>query len=52
MTNGGINMTQKNVIWDKVDEYKYAIMYYVYFATCLVVALILAQPSKILASIF
>ncbi len=44
-------MTEDASIWDKVDRYKYAIMYYVYFATCLVVALWLSKPLDILSSI-
>lgn len=42
---------EKNKIMEKIDEYKYAIMYYVYFASCLVVALWLARPTEILASL-
>lgn len=43
-------MTKKMSFWDKVDEYKYLIMYYVYFATCLTVALWLAKPFDLLVS--
>lgn len=51
MTKVGLHMTNDGAVWDKIDEYKYAIMYYVYFVSCLLVALILANPSQILASI-
>lgn len=44
-------MTEGESIWDAVEKYKYALMYYVYFATCLVVALWLAKPIEILASL-
>ncbi len=44
-------MNEDANVWDKVDRYKYAIMYYVYFASCLVVALWLSRPFDILASI-
>lgn len=44
-------MTEEKKIWDAVDRYKYAIMYYVYFASCLVVALWLAKPMEILTSL-
>ncbi len=44
-------MTKQKNVWDAVDQYKYAILYYVYFATCLIVALLLARPNEILASI-
>ncbi len=43
-------MTKEANIWDTVEKYKYAILYYVYFATCLVVALILAKPNEILSA--
>ncbi len=43
-------MTKEASIWDTVEKYKYAILYYVYFATCLVVALILARPNEILSA--
>lgn len=43
-------MTEGKIV-EKIDDYKYAIMYYVYFATCLVVALWLARPTDILASL-
>lgn len=43
---------QKEIgIWDTVEKYKYAILYYVYFATCLVIALLLARPGDILSSL-
>jgi len=45
------DMTTMKALTNKVDEYKYAIMYYVYFASCLIVALVLARPEQILASI-
>lgn len=45
------DMTKFEELMDKIEEYKYAIMYYVYFASCLIVALILARPEQILASI-
>ncbi|MFW6304359.1 MAG: hypothetical protein ACOC1V_01105 [Candidatus Saliniplasma sp.] len=44
-------MTENKSLWDAVEKYKYAIMYYVYFASCLVVALWLAKPMEILASL-
>ncbi len=44
-------MTGNKKFWDAVEKYKYAIMYYVYFASCLVVALWLAKPMEILASL-
>ena len=44
-------MTKQKNVWDTVDRYKYAILYYVYFATCLIIALVLARPNEILAAI-
>lgn len=44
-------MTDEMGLMDKLDDYKYAIMYYVYFASCLVVALWLARPLEVFASL-
>lgn len=44
-------MTGDEGFMDRLDDYKYAIMYYVYFATCLVVALWLAKPLEVFASL-
>ena len=44
-------MTKEANVWKAVEKYKYAILYYVYFATCLVVALLLAKPNEILSAL-
>ncbi len=38
-------------LFDKVDEYKYNILYYVYFLSCLFVALWIADPVNVIASL-
>ncbi|MEF8832207.1 MAG: hypothetical protein V5A66_01660 [Candidatus Thermoplasmatota archaeon] len=42
-------MTEK--LLDKLDEHKYNILYYVYFISCLLVALWVADPVDTLASL-
>ncbi len=44
-------MTIKKKWFDIVQRYKFAVMYYVYFATCLVIALWLSKPIETLASL-
>lgn len=44
-------MTIKRKWLKIVDKYKFAVMYYIYFATCLVVALWLSKPVETIASL-
>ncbi|MEF8873149.1 MAG: hypothetical protein V5A88_00595 [Candidatus Thermoplasmatota archaeon] len=36
---------------EKLSEYKYSILYYIYFITCISVALWIADPVNILSSL-
>ncbi|MFP4000503.1 MAG: hypothetical protein ACLFSM_02305 [Thermoplasmata archaeon] len=38
-------------LMDKLDEYKYNILYYIYFISCLLVAVWVADPISTLSSI-
>ncbi len=38
-------------LFDKLDEYKYNILYYIYFLSCISVALWVADPMNVLASL-
>lgn len=43
-------MTGKEMI-DKIEDKKYTIMYYIYFLSCLGVALMMAKPANIISSL-
>jgi len=41
----------RDELFDKLEDKKYTIMYYIYFLSCIAVALMMAKPANIIGSI-